>query len=91
MDLNHTIFDPDGAISLPATLEDGIPIPMHMITEIQTLEGDEDVVIATPGVNVRLRTSGSDMSNDELETSVILPLAERPIATPYPGLNLNPQ
>ena len=91
MDLNHTVLDPDGAISLPSTLADGLPIPMHLLTEIQTLEGYEDVVIQTPGVNVRLRTSGSDMSNDELETSVMLPIAERPIETPYPGLNLDPQ
>ena len=90
MDLNHTVLDPDGAIALPNTLEDGLPCPMHILVEVQTLEGEHDVVVATPTANVRLTVCGSDTSNDS-ETSVTLPIAERPIATPYPGLNLDPQ
>ena len=89
---HHTVLDPDGAIELPLTLADGLPMPISVLAEVQALEGDEDVVIATPGANIRLRTTYSDSSHcDESDTSVILPLAERPLATPYPGLNLNPQ
>ena len=91
MDLNHTVLDPYGAITLQATLEDGPPVPTHLLAEVQTREDYKDVVIATTQANVRLRTSGSDTSNDETETSVIIPITERPLSTPFPGLNLNPK
>ena len=87
---NHTVLDPDGAIEIPMSLADGLPMPIHVLAEAQAMEGDEDVVIATPGANIRLRTTYSDSSHYEEDTSVLLPLSERPIPTQYPGLNLNP-
>ena len=90
MDLNHTVLDPFGAITLHSTLEDGPPVPVAILADVQTRESHDDVVIRTTDAIVRLRTSGSDISNDENETSVIIPIAERPIETPYPGLNMDP-
>ena len=91
MDLNHTVLDPFGAITLHSTLEDGPPVPVSVLADVQTREEHEDVVITTTDAIVRLRTSGSDVSNNEAETSVIIPIAERPVETPYPGLNLDPK
>ena len=90
MDLNHTVLDPYGAITLNSTLSDGPPVPCHLLADVQAREGYEDVVIATTQANVRLCTSTSNTSNDETEASVIVPIAEPPIQTPYPGLSLNP-
>ena len=91
MNLNHTVLDPYGAVTLQATLSDGPPVPVHLISETQAREDYEDVVITTTQANVRLRTSGSNTSNDESETSVIIPISERPLQTPYPGVHLNPR
>ena len=91
MDLNHTVLDPDGAITLNATVAEGPPVPIHLLAEIQTREDYEDVVVTTRHANVRLRTSGSNCSNDESEMSVIIPIAEPPIDTAYPGMNLDPR
>ena len=91
MDLNHTVLDPDRAITLNATLSDGPPVPIHLLAEIQTREEYEDVLISTRHANVHLRASGSNSSNDEDEISVIIPIAERPIETIYPGLSLDPR
>ena len=86
-----TNLDPDDAVDLKTTLFEGPPLPLSMISDMQSRDTDQELVIRTAGVGpVRLRTSGSGSSvENDAETSVIVPPKNDPIPTQYPGVNLN--
>ena len=83
-------IDPEGSIPLHSTLEDGPPLPMYLLSEIRAREGNENVVIQTTRNQVRL-TSGSADNTSNLNESMVLPLPNDPIQTPFPGITRNPK
>ena len=89
--MDSTQIDPDGAIALNATLNDGPPLPMFMLSEIRAREGGENSIIATTRGNVRLTANGSGTDDPDHENSMVLPTPIDPIQTPYPGITMNPR
>ena len=84
-------LDPDGAIPLNATLNDGPPLPLFMISEIRSRDGPENSIIKTTRGEVHLSSNGTGNKTADFENSMILPTPIDPIQTPYPGISINPR
>ena len=88
--MDASTIDPEGSIPLHTTLDDGPPLPMYLLSEIRARASNENVVIQTTRNQVRL-TSGSTDSAADLDGSMVLPLPNDPIQTPFPGITRNPK
>ena len=88
--MNNSTVDPEGSIPLHATLDEGPPLPMYLLSDIRSRSGNEDIVIRTTRNQVRLQSSGGS-SDDGLNDSMVLPLPNDPIQTPFPGITRDPK
>ena len=79
MESKESIIDPDDLVHLQVTLNEGPPVPYFVLSDIRARDDDEELVIETTRMNVRLRTSGPGSAVLDPETS-----------TTYPSLNPDP-
>ena len=89
MDSTESLSHPDGVIDLKVTLAEGPPIPIFLLADIQSRDGDENMLIETANMNVRLRTRGPSPANSDHERSILVHQPNEPTVTSYPGLNLD--
>ena len=75
----ESIIDPDDLVHLQVSLNEGPPVPFFVLSDIRSRDDDEEVVIETTRMNVRLRTSGPGAASPDHDSS-----------TDYPGLNPDP-
>ena len=81
MESNETSMDPDQLTDLHTTLDEGPPAPFFEILDIVNRRDDQEVVLNTTRMNVRIRTRGRGDANPDASTN------EPALA--YPGLALD--
>ena len=57
MDSTESSPELDQTVHLRTTLEEGAPLPLFIIADLQSRDGDDDLVISTSHANVRLTTT----------------------------------
>ena len=80
-------IDPRTVVDLRSTLEDGLPIPAFILSEVQSRDEKTDILIDTVVAQVRLTTPGSDTST--LDNTVVLAAPTSPETTIYPSIYLD--
>ena len=79
--------NPDSAVRLRTSLEEGVPVPLFMMSDLRSRPSDTDIVIDTVQSRVRLTTSdGTDERPNE--RTLNLPAPAPLVDTIYPGLKL---
>ena len=79
MESHESIVDPDDLVHLQVSLNEGPPVPYFVLSDIRSRDDDEEMVIETTRMNVRLRTSGPGSASPDPDASMA-----------YPGLNPDP-
>ena len=79
MESNDDSVDNSQLTHLHTTLDDGPPAPFFVLKDIVNRKEDQEVVINTTRMNVRIRTRGQGLSNSDDSTS----------EPAYPGLSIN--
>ena len=82
-------IDPRTVVNLRTTLDDGLPLPAFILSEVRSRDEKTDIVIETVDAQVRLTAPGTTVGHESETPGVVLAAPASPVTTIYPNLYLN--